>query len=135
LKLLPHPEKCTGCRICEIICSTVKENIINPKKARIRIVTVYPGTIDYPVVCKQCEKPPCVAACPVGAINVDEKTKAVLVNSDACIGCESCVNACPYSAIAMHPHNGKKLAVICDLCGGEPACVKWCPSAAIELIP
>lgn len=112
----------------------MKENVINPRKARIRVVTVYPGTIDNPVVCRQCEEPPCVAACPVRAINIDEKTKAVLVDANNCIGCENCVTACPYGAVTIGLREDKKPAVICDLCGGEPECVEWCPFEAIELV-
>lgn len=133
MKLVSHSENCTGCRICEAICSAVKENTINPRKARIHVVTAYPGIVDSPVACRQCDEPPCVDVCPVGALNVDQKTKAILVDANTCIGCELCVNACPYGAVTIHFYNRKKTARICDLCHGDPSCVKWCPFAAIEL--
>jgi carbon-monoxide dehydrogenase iron sulfur subunit len=129
--LVTHPERCTGCRICEIVCSIAKENSINPKKARIHIVTIYPGIIDYPVVCRQCTKPQCAAICPVGAIDVD-KTGAVLVNIETCTGCGLCANECPYGAITLNSQ--ENVAMICDLCYGEPECIKWCPFGAIELV-
>jgi Fe-S-cluster-containing hydrogenase component 2 len=130
-----HPEKCTGCRICEIVCSLSKEHTINPRKARIHVVTVYPGIIDSPVACRQCSEKPCVDACPVRALSVDETTKAIVVNDDACIGCEKCIGACPYAAVTVQLRKGKKKAIICDLCHGDPICVKWCPFIAIEYDP
>jgi Fe-S-cluster-containing hydrogenase component 2 len=129
LNLVIHPEKCTGCRICEIICSFEKENAINPRKSRIRVVTIYPGIIDQPVVCKQCKS--CVAVCPVGAISVNGKSEAALVNVEVCVGCKQCVNVCPFSAINFDVE--KNVPLICDLCGGKPACIEWCPFDAIEI--
>lgn len=133
MKLVSHSEKCTGCRICELACSTAKENTINPRKARIHVVTAYPGILDNAVVCRQCEKPPCVGVCPVGALSIDEKTRAILVDESTCTGCERCEDACPYGAVTMHQYDRNKTATICDLCHGDPACVKWCPFAALEL--
>jgi carbon-monoxide dehydrogenase iron sulfur subunit len=132
LKLVSNPEKCTGCRICEIICSLSKEKVINPSKSRIQVVTVYPGIVDTTTVCRQCEHPPCVPSCPVGAISKDQRTEAVIVDASKCIGCGRCKASCPYNAIAMRVFAGRTVAIVCDLCGGEPACVRWCPFAAIE---
>jgi Fe-S-cluster-containing hydrogenase component 2 len=53
----------------------------------------------------------------------------VLLHADECIGCASCVDACPFGMAALHLETG--LAVICDLCGGDPACVKRCATGAI----
>ena len=33
-----NPDKCTGCRICELVCSMAKEGEFNPKRSRIRVV-------------------------------------------------------------------------------------------------
>lgn len=101
--------------------------------ARIKIVTTYPGIIDHPVICKQCEEPACVFACPIEAISVNIKTEAVHVDATACEGCGLCAEACTYGAIRIVHRDGKKRAVVCDLCEGEPECAKWCPFAVIEL--
>lgn len=46
-------------------------------------------------MCNHCADAPCVASCPTGAsVKTDEG--AVIVNFDECIGCGSCVQACPY---------------------------------------
>jgi electron transfer flavoprotein alpha subunit len=41
----------------------------------------------------------CVAACPVDAIELDEKGEAV-INVDKCIGCGKCIPVCPVEALA-----------------------------------
>jgi Fe-S-cluster-containing dehydrogenase component len=51
------------------------------------------------------------------------------VDSDRCIGCLSCVFACPFGATFVNTDNGDVLK--CDLCDGDPTCVKVCPTGAI----
>lgn len=84
-----------------------------------------------PRLCNQCQKPPCVQVCPTGATfkTVDG---VVLVDSKYCIGCEYCIQACPYGARFLHPvsHTAEK----CTFCyhrivrGLMPACVEVCPN-------
>lgn len=120
---------CTGCRICENVCSIRFEKKFNPRRSRIQVVKLYPGLIDIPVVCAQCVNPPCLKACPTSAIRKDEVTKTVLVDEEKCIGCGKCVEVCPRGAITIHPERG--VAIKCDLCNGDPLCVKYCPTHAI----
>ena len=54
--------------------------------------------------------------------------KAV-VNQDACVGCESCVSACPVSAISVDGGKAKVDAGTCCECG---SCVSTCPVGAIS---
>ena len=51
------------------------------------------------------------------------------LDESLCVGCGTCVDACPFGMAALHPESG--LAIICDLCGGDPACVKRCVTGAI----
>lgn len=43
-------------------------------------------------------KRPCVRACPVGAVSMDENRKAMIHNEE-CITCGACVHQCPFGAI------------------------------------
>jgi Fe-S-cluster-containing hydrogenase component 2 len=70
-------------------------------------------------------------ACPVGAIEVDPKTNARVINAQKCTGCMTCVKACPWAMISFNEETKK--ATKCDLCGGDPQCVKWCPSGAMTV--
>ena len=57
----------------------------------------HPGKFYFPIACQQCENPPCVKACPVGA-TWKEPDGIVVIDYDWCIGCRCCVTACPYGA-------------------------------------
>jgi len=80
--------------------------------------------------CFHCEEPWCVAACPTGAMQRRAKDGIVFVEQDLCIGCKSCITACPWGVPQWNPETGK--AVKCDYCmdrvdqGLEPACVSKC---------
>jgi len=132
IEIRVEPEKCTGCRICELVCSAGKHNAFNPKRSRVRIVKMERFFIDIPAICQQCPKPLCLDACESGAI---EKTKSgpMVIDAEKCIGCEECIRACPFDAIFMDPVDKK--AIACDLCQGKPRCVEWCPTKALTLQP
>jgi Fe-S-cluster-containing hydrogenase component 2 len=121
-------EKCTGCGICELICSAVKEKKFEPSMSRIRVVKIEPF-VYMALTCRLCEDPPCVFACPRGALNQEEKTNAIKPEDDKCIGCSWCLEACEFGAILLSPN--KKGVIICDLCVGQPACVEFCPRKAL----
>ncbi len=86
-----------------------------------------------PKLCNQCDKPPCVRVCPVGAtyMTTDGVT---LVDKKLCIGCRYCIQACPYRARFLDPEEG--VADKCTWCyhritrGARPACVEACPVGA-----
>lgn len=127
---------CTGCRVCEAICSFVKEGEFNPVKARGRLVRLVERQVLYNVriTCLQCEKPLCQAICPSGAIaENDDGTK--IVNERKCIGCRMCEMACPAGAITVN--HDKHVALKCDQCAEleEPQCVKYCFSGALQYVP
>lgn len=86
-----------------------------------------------PKLCNQCENPPCVQVCPVGA-TYQAKDGVVLVDRKWCIGCGYCIMACPYGVRFFHPVH--KVAEKCNFCyhrinkGLKPACVSACPFGA-----
>ncbi|MPN61577.1 hypothetical protein SDC9_209315 [bioreactor metagenome] len=57
-----------------------------------------------------------------------------IVNDEVkCIGCFSCVVACPNGAVRPYTDQ-KRFALKCDLCGdGEAACVAACPNRALTV--
>jgi Fe-S-cluster-containing hydrogenase component 2 len=124
-------DNCSGCRVCEIVCSITHEGACNPRKSRIR-VSSKPG-VDYPNVCRQCRVPRCAEACPTGAIAKDKKIGAYIVDNEKCTACHACVASCPFGAITIHPNSG--FPIKCDLCGGSPQCVKYCPQNVLEYLP
>lgn len=51
-----------------------------------------------PVLCNQCNNPPCTRACPTSATYKDKTNGIIHVDEKRCIGCKTCMLACPYNA-------------------------------------
>lgn len=128
--------KCFNCRACVISCQL--ENGVTPDKTRNWIKVNAMGTPlgmhFQPGNCMHCDKPTCVDACPTGATFKDAADGVVKVDEHLCIGCGSCIPACPYGA--RHRHPDKKIVDKCDYCETRrnnakiPACVETCPTQA-----
>ncbi|MCL2172603.1 MAG: 4Fe-4S dicluster domain-containing protein [Candidatus Bathyarchaeota archaeon] len=135
--IVSDPEKCSGCRLCEYVCSMVNEKIFNPHKSRIRVISLGP-LANMAVSCRKCEDPLCVASCPKNALSQEENTGIIRVNEHACTGCGWCIGACSFGAINLHPD--KKIAYTCnsctntDNCDNEPQCVQWCTENALQYV-
>ncbi len=125
-------DKCTGCRLCEQVCSVMHEGVSNPAKSRIQVVKWEQEGIYIPVICKQCEDAPCMNVCPVRAISRDPDFGFLKVDQDVCIGCRSCVGICPFGAMGYNPTTRQVFK--CDLCGGDPQCVRFCEVNAVEFV-
>jgi Fe-S-cluster-containing dehydrogenase component len=86
-----------------------------------------------PKLCNQCENPPCVQVCPVGA-TYQTADGVVLVDRSWCIGCGYCIMGCPYGVRFFHPVH--RVAEKCNFCyhritkGLKSACVDACPFGA-----
>ncbi|WP_227761926.1 4Fe-4S dicluster domain-containing protein [Zhaonella formicivorans] len=115
---------CTGCKACMLACSFAHEGESGYSLARLKIKKNEPVEECFPVVCHQCEEAHCQKACPVGAIVENEKNGVLIVLEEECIGCQACVDACPYGAMFFLA--SKNVAAKCDLCGGDPACIQAC---------
>ena len=121
------PKLCTGCSICELICSFTKFRRFNPKESLIRINYNYElGYLEGFKVCTQCGL--CINSCPTGAIYRGDGG-IILIDYSKCIGCLSCVNTCPNNAIVVV--DGKPYK--CDLCSGNPQCVRYCVRGALNV--
>lgn len=124
------PDKCTGCRTCELTCSFSKNGNFNPKDAAISVLFFDEVGLQVPMTCLQCDDAHCVKVCPVSALTKDENTGVVNYDSEKCIGCKMCVSACPFGNMTYSSR--LKKVIKCDECGGDPQCVKLCPSGALE---
>jgi Fe-S-cluster-containing dehydrogenase component len=86
-----------------------------------------------PKLCNQCDNPPCVQVCPVGA-TYQTADGVVLVDRKWCIGCGYCIMGCPYGVRFFHPEH--RVAEKCNFCyhrlgkGMSTACVDACPFGA-----
>ena len=128
MKIAIDYEKCSGCKICEQICTFSHEKEFNPRRARIKVVHTVREGLSIPKTCNQCQE--CISVCPEEAIYWDDELGTIRVDADRCSGCGICVDSCEQTAIFIDPVTGK--ANICDLCGGDPQCVKWCPEEVLQ---
>jgi carbon-monoxide dehydrogenase iron sulfur subunit len=135
MRLIWSRDDCVGCRVCEAVCSFVKEGESNPAKSRCKIVRSVENNIlyKYRVQCQQCETAACLAVCPAGAIAEDAQG-VKFVEESKCIGCRMCEIACPIGAIFVVADRG--VAVKCDLCRGldGPQCAKFCFAGALHYV-
>ena len=96
----------------------------------------YPHLQQYflPLMCQQCENAPCIDVCPTGASYRDEADGTVQVDGAGCIGCMSCIEACPYGVRNWNEKAG--YVDKCTLChdkigtGEQPLCVATCCAEA-----
>lgn len=161
--VVADPNKCIGCRTCEIACVVAHSdtNIFTSQSSEIefypRLSVIKTAQVSAPIQCRQCEDAPCANACPNGSIT--NKNGVVYINRTTCVGCKTCLVACPLGAIELvsEYNKGEKvlqqgLKVIdsgklcfkekivankCDLCIGRekgPACAEVCPTNAFNII-
>ncbi len=125
-------EKCTGCRQCEMVCSVFHNGSSNPSRSRIKVVKWENVGFYLPTTCQNCEKPFCVEVCPTKACHKDVEHQRVLIDRDKCIGCKTCIIACPFGA-PLFDHVAH-VSIKCDYCDGEPQCAAFCEAKAVEYV-
>jgi len=141
MRIAVLPERCVGCRVCELVCSESREKEFRPSKACIQVLAFNESVRDIPIVCQQCPDAPCLKACPSEALSRDKKTNAVVVNPELCIQCLSCIKACIVGngtlkedeKIVIKFDEDRQIPLKCNLCLGDPQCVKFCPTQALIL--
>jgi Fe-S-cluster-containing dehydrogenase component/formate-dependent nitrite reductase membrane component NrfD len=129
---------CIGCHACTVACKTEHQVPLGVNRTWVKYVEqgTWPDTMrSFSIMrCNQCTDAPCVAICPTSSLH---KRSDGIVDFDTsiCIGCKSCMQACPYDALYIDPHD--HTAQKCNYCvhrveiGIEPACVIVCPEKAI----
>lgn len=157
--------RCFGCQTCAMACKT-SNNLPNEVWYN-RVKTdggevsdsakgSYPSiSMSYlPVACQHCDEPACVAVCPADATVKDPETGIVTQDLEACIGCKSCIAACPYEGVRSFideepefyveyalgdigaPVHRKGVVEKCTFCssmierGEAPSCMQLCPGRA-----
>lgn len=161
--VVANPNKCIGCKACEIACAVAHLGTSVATAGALsapflpRLSLVRTPRVTMPIQCRQCEDAPCANVCPVNAIT--HKGDRIIVDTEVCIGCKTCMLACPLGAMDMAPEcdEGKQVyqeglkvradasiaekekvvAHKCDLCEGRaggPACVEVCPAVAFVVI-
>ncbi|MCB2187133.1 MAG: 4Fe-4S dicluster domain-containing protein [Deltaproteobacteria bacterium] len=134
-------QSCIGCLACEVHCKTNKGLAPGPRLCQN--LAVGPVALDgLPrlrfvfMPCFHCEVPACKNVCPSGAIKQRAEDGIVYIDQNLCIGCKSCITACPWGACQWNPAAGK--AVKCDYCkdrvdkGLKPACVTKCLTGCLD---
>lgn len=127
---------CYGCKTCQVACAN--EKLLTPGTFIRRVRKFEPvGATGHAFVsmsCNHCDEPACVANCPVGAYEKREDG-LVIQDHDKCIGCQTCVQSCPFHAPCYDEATSTTFK--CDGCvarqaaGLMPVCTTVCPSANI----
>lgn len=125
-----NPSLCTGCHLCELVCSTYHFSKASTELSRVIVYKDKASAKFTPTLCVSCPRMPCVNACPTGAIKKNAQTQMPEVLIERCSSCGECVKACPYMAIRFE-FSVYAYPLICDLCGGDPQCVKVCWPGAL----
>ncbi len=160
--VVANPHKCIGCKACEIACAVahLDTSVATAGAMEVpflpRLSLVRTPRVTMPIQCRQCDDAPCANVCPVDAISHQENK--IIIDTERCVGCKTCMLACPLGAMDMAPEleNGqpvyqeglpldadsqsakeKIVAHKCDLCAGResgPACAEVCPAAAFIVV-
>jgi len=140
LGFLLDSENCIGCHACTVACKSEHNIPLGVNRTWVKYIET--GT--FPDVarkfnvmrCNQCDDAPCMEICPTSAL-FRADNGVVDFQDDDCIGCKSCMNACPYDALHINPDTNT--AQKCNMCnhrlevGLEPSCQVVCPTEAITI--
>jgi Fe-S-cluster-containing hydrogenase component 2 len=120
MRIKVNKEKCSGCRLCETMCSLFHLGAVNTEKSAVRIEKDDLSTsMNSPFICRQCKKMKCLEG--EKAASEAERKKFTWAGQRS--------SKCPFQALNLF--GGKSYH--CDLCGGTPQCVKVCTTGALVM--
>lgn len=147
--VVADPRRCISCKACMAACAAKHSLDCDVAFPRLKVVQIN-RSATAPIFCHQCSNAPCAEVCSTGALFRDAANLRVGVDMLACIGCRSCVSACPFGAVDVvdwersFPAGGglfgieRRGAVVkCDRCvdrDGGPACVEACGARALLVV-
>lgn len=131
-------DRCIGCHACTVACKDEHDVPVGVNRTWVKYIEkgAFPATSRHFAVlrCNHCDDAPCIEICPTVAL-YRSSNGIVDFDNERCIGCKSCMQACPYDALYIDPdHN---TAAKCNFCahrvelGLQPACEVVCPTQAI----
>jgi Fe-S-cluster-containing dehydrogenase component/formate-dependent nitrite reductase membrane component NrfD len=130
--------RCIGCHACTVACKEEHNIPLGVNRTWVKYVEkgVYPDTRRHFAVlrCNHCDDAPCIEICPTVAL-FRRPDGIVDFDNERCIGCKSCMQACPYDALYIDPD--RNTAAKCNFdasrveMGYKPACEVVCPTQAI----
>lgn len=130
--------RCIGCHACTVACKEEHNVALGVNRTWVKYVEKgrYPDTRRHFAVlrCNHCDDAPCIEICPTVAL-FRRADGIVDFDNERCIGCKSCMQACPYDALYIDPQ--RNTAAKCNFdasridMGYKPACEVVCPTQAI----
>lgn len=134
--------ECVGCGACYEACKeenhlphTSDDPLRDTLSDKTYTIIEERGEHYIRIMCKHCEDPTCVSACPVGAF-VKTEIGAVLYEESKCLGCRYCMQACPFQIPRYEWGSVTPRVQKCIMCyprimeGNIPACAEACPTEA-----
>src|SRR4029077_12500368 len=130
--------RCIGCHACTVACKEEHNIALGVNRTWVKYIEKgrYPDTRRHFAVlrCNHCDDAPCIEICPTVAL-FRRPDGIVDFDNERCIGCKSCMQACPYDALYIDPD--RNTAAKCNFdasrveMGFKPACEVVCPTQAI----
>lgn len=87
-------DSCLDCNKCQDACGA-RYGVARMVRGGLQL-----GRLTFPVVCRNCQDKPCLAACRNNGIILDAANGEVRI-LDVCTGCGACVRRCPHGAISL----------------------------------
>ena len=130
--------RCIGCHACTVACKEEHNIALGVNRTWVKYIEKgrYPDTRRHFAVlrCNHCDDAPCIEICPTVAL-FRRPDGIVDFDNQRCIGCKSCMQACPYDALYIDPDRNTAAKCNFDASrvdrGYKPACEVVCPTQAI----